>query len=67
MRRSSASVWLLTIVLVVVPLGGIALALYGAGRLALRRRRGTTTIDPYEEWLQLRDLVRARRGTKVSQ
>ncbi len=41
--------WLITAVLVVMPFGGAVLLLYGAGRLAVRkrRRRGTTAgVDP---------------------
>lgn len=61
MSRGSARSWLLMIVAVLLPLGCIALVLYGAGRLAFGKRR-VATIDPYDEWLKLRDLLHARRA-----
>ncbi|MGH7325007.1 MAG: hypothetical protein ACREJ9_10220 [Candidatus Rokuibacteriota bacterium] len=51
--------WLLTAALLVAPLGGVILMLYGAGRLILRKRL-ETAIDPYAEWLALRDRMRSR-------
>jgi hypothetical protein len=52
--------WLLTAAVVVVPFAGVLLAVYGVGRLVLSRR-SPKTYDPYQEWLALRDLIRARR------
>jgi hypothetical protein len=52
--------WLLTAALVVAPLGGVALALYGLAKLALRKRKGRS-LDPYAEWLALREQLRNRR------
>src|SRR5436190_21121475 len=55
-------VLLLTIALLMAPLAGVALLLYGAGQIAVRRRR-RPAADPYIEWLALRDrgeLWRAR-------
>ena len=62
MFRRNGKVGLMTLALVIVPLGGVFLLLYGAGLLAVRKRRATAP-DPYEEWLTLRDLMRPR-GTK---
>ena len=53
----------MTVALVVVPLGGLFLLLYGAGLLAVRKRRAPAP-DPYEEWLRLRDLMRSRGTNK---
>lgn len=52
---------MLTAALVVAPLGGVALALYGLVRLAARRRKGRS-LDPYAEWLALREQLRNRRS-----
>lgn len=60
MVRGRRKLWLMTLVLIVVPLSGIAVLLYGAGRLARGGRRVPPT-DPYDEWLRLRDLLRAQR------
>ena len=62
MFRRTGRVGLMTVALVIVPLGGLFLLLYGAGLLAVRKRRAASP-DPYEEWLTLRDLMRSR-GTK---
>lgn len=61
MFPSSARAWLLMIVAAVVPLGGIALVLYGAGLLVFGKRRALT-IDPYDEWFNLRALLRSGRA-----
>ena len=60
MFRRTGGVGLMTVALVIVPLGGLFLLLYGAGLLAVRKRR-VAAPDPYEEWLTLRDLMRARK------
>lgn len=52
--------WLLTAALVVAPLGGLALLLYGLAKLAIRKRKGRS-LDPYAEWLALREQLRNRR------
>lgn len=52
--------WLLTAAVVVVPFAGVALAMYGVGRLVLSRRP-KRMYDPYQEWLAIRDLMRLRR------
>lgn len=65
MFQSTGRAWLLTILVIVVPLGGIALALYAAGRLVFRKPIGPT-FDPYDEWLRLRDQLRARRRAEPS-
>jgi hypothetical protein len=52
-------VLLVTVALLVAPLAGVVLVLYGAGRIAARRRR-RPAADPYVEWLALRDLKRSR-------
>ena len=52
--------WLLTAALVIAPLGGVALVVYGLARLAVRRRKGGS-LDPYAEWLALREQLRNRR------
>lgn len=49
----------MTLMLVVVPAGGIFLLLYGAGLLVSRKRRPPIS-DPYEEWLRARDLMPSR-------
>lgn len=59
MFRKTGRVGLMTVALVIVPLGGVFLLLYGAGLLAVRKRR-VAAPDPYEEWLTLRDLMRSR-------
>ena len=43
----------------VAPLGGIVLVLYGLARLAVRKRQGRP-LDPYAEWLSLREQLRSR-------
>jgi hypothetical protein len=64
MSPRRGNVWLMTLVLVVVPAGGIFLLLYAAGLLASRKRRApvaaSSVTDPYEEWLRSRDLVPSR-------
>ena len=64
MSPRRGNVWLITLVLVVVPAGGIFLLLYAAGLLASRKRRAPVTAssvaDPYEEWLRSRDLMPSR-------
>jgi hypothetical protein len=65
MFRRTGRLWLLTIFVIVIPLGGIALALYTAGRLAFRKPT-VATLDPYEEWLRMRDQLRARRAAAES-
>lgn len=57
--KSGRMMWLLAAALLVAPLGGVILMLYGAGRLLLRKRP-ETAIDPYAEWLALRDRMRSR-------
>ena len=57
MLRRTSTVSLMAVTLLVAPLGGVLLLLYGAGRLAVRRRRAVP-VDPYDEWL--RDLGRSR-------
>lgn len=52
-------IWLMTLVLLVVPAGGILLLLYGAGLLAGRKPR-KVVADPYEEWLKSRNLMPSR-------
>lgn len=52
--------WLLTAVLVVAPLGGVVLVLYGLARMAVRKRQGRS-LDPYAEWLALREQLRSRQ------
>lgn len=64
MSGRSAKIWLVTIVLAIVPLGGLFLLLYRAGRLVIRKRRPAT--DSYDDWLALRDLVRSRRLRPVA-
>jgi hypothetical protein len=54
--------WILTAALVVAPLGGVALILYGLAKLAVRKRRGLP-LDPYGEWLALREQLRRRNGS----
>jgi hypothetical protein len=51
--------WILTAALVVAPLGGVALILYGLAKLAVRKRQGRS-LDPYAEWLALREQLRRR-------
>ncbi|MGH7308235.1 MAG: hypothetical protein ACREK6_06035 [Candidatus Rokuibacteriota bacterium] len=51
--------WILTAALVVAPFGGVALILYGLARLAIRKRKGRS-LDPYAEWLALREQLRRR-------
>lgn len=53
--------WILTAALVVAPLGGVALILYGLARMAVRKRRGGS-LDPYAEWLALREQLRSRHA-----
>ncbi len=53
--------WILTAALVVAPLGGVALILYGLAKLAIRKRKGRW-LDPYAEWLALREQLRRRRA-----
>jgi hypothetical protein len=65
MVLKSGKMWLLTAALLLAPLGGVILILYGAGRLALRKRL-ETTIDPYAEWLALRDRMRSRAPDAVA-
>lgn len=66
MSPRRVNVWLMTLVLVVVPAGGIFLLLYAAGLLASRKRRApvaaSSVADPYEEWLRSRDFP--SRGIK---
>jgi hypothetical protein len=59
MVGGKGKVLLVTVALLVAPLAGIVLLLYGAGQIAVRRRR-RPTADPYVEWLALRDLTRSR-------
>jgi hypothetical protein len=54
--------WILTAALVVAPLGGVALILYGLAKLAVNKRRGRS-LDPYREWLALREHLRRRNGS----
>ena len=56
MFGKKAKVLVLTTALLVAPFAGVALVLYGAGRVAARRRR-TAAADPYREWLALQDLT----------
>jgi hypothetical protein len=56
--------WILTAALVVAPLGGVALILYGLAKLAVRKRQGRS-LDPYAEWLALREQLR-RRHTETN-
>jgi len=63
MSPRRGKVWLMTLVLVVVPAGGIFLLLYAAGLLARKRRAPVTAssvVDPYEAWLRSRDLMPSR-------
>ena len=53
--------WILTAAFVVAPLGGVALIIYGLARLAVRKRQGRP-LDPYAEWLALREQLRSRRA-----
>lgn len=53
--------WILTAALVVAPLGGFVLVLYGLARLAVRKRQGRP-LDPYAEWLALREQIRSRHA-----
>lgn len=59
MALKNGRMWLLTAALLVAPLGGLLLILYGVGRLAWGKRLGAR-IDPYAEWLALRDRMRSR-------
>jgi hypothetical protein len=52
--------WLLAAAVLVVPLAGVFLVMYGVGRLALKQRPKPAP-DPYKEWLDLRDLMRSQR------
>ena len=61
-RRHRA--WILTAALLVAPLGGVALILYGLAKLAVNKRRGRP-LDPYAEWLALREQIRRRRNGSV--
>src|SRR2546425_12290999 len=54
-----ARVLLVTVALLVAPLAGVVLLLYGAGQIAARRPR-RPAADPYVEWLGLRDPTRPR-------
>jgi hypothetical protein len=64
MSPRRVNVWLMTLVLVVVPAGGIFLLLYAAGLLASRKQRAPVAAssvgDPYEEWLRSRDFGPSR-------
>ena len=62
--KDACKVGLMIVTLVIVPLGGVFLLLYGAGLLAVRSRRAAAP-DPYAEWLTLRDLMRSRE-TKLA-
>jgi hypothetical protein len=57
--------WIITAALVVAPLGGVALILYGLARMAVNKRRGRP-VDPYAEWLALRAQLRGRNGSVKS-
>src|SRR3989454_12674677 len=59
MSGKKAKVLLVTVALLVAPLAGVVLLLYGAGQIAARRPR-RPAADPYVEWLALRDLTRPR-------
>ena len=59
MLRSKGKLLLMIVALLVAPLAGIALVLYSAGQIAVRRRR-VAAADPYLEWLALRDSARPR-------
>lgn len=54
--------WIITTALVVAPLGGVALILYGLVKMAVNKRRGRP-VDPYAEWLALREQLRGRNGS----
>jgi hypothetical protein len=57
--------WIITAALVVAPLGGVALILYGLAKMAVNKRRGRP-VDPYAEWLALREQLRWRNGSGQS-
>jgi len=59
MSGRKAKVLLVTVALLVAPLAGVVLLLYGAGQIAARRPR-RPAADPYVEWLALRDLTHSR-------
>jgi hypothetical protein len=61
-RRSKP--WLLTAVIVVAPLGGVALILYGLAKLAVKKRL-VRPLDPYAEWLALREQLRNRHAQEA--
>src|SRR5439155_22773889 len=52
MSGRKAEVLLVTVALLVAPLAGVVLLLYGAGEIAARRPR-RPAADPYVEWLAL--------------
>jgi hypothetical protein len=64
MPRRTSTVWLMTVALLIPPLGVVFPLIYGAGRLAVRKRC-LAAADPCAEWPKLRDLVRSR-GTRSS-